>query len=458
MKKVIYILCLSIFATNAFSQNQVTISGHGDNLKENDTVEVYMYRLNFFDSDLGLKEIKKAVIKNHAFTIKFLDVRDIATMTTKIPGKYDLDEFFVSPGDDIDLQNGIDSFNITGSKSNFFCLQYAIRKIWNQGPIPRFTQLPLNVYFAKLDSIKNVQLAYLKKFERGVSQKELEIIRREVAESPRYSLIYATSYLINNRRNVKATERNYREITQILPKYDYNKFVSGAGIEYIRNRYLIDSCLLKSKRFDIKGYLQFVDQNLTGELRDRAAAFGLLTSDEKVGEVKEILQKLITGCQIPSIRKVYDQFLENAIDGASAFNFSLINKEGKRVSLDDLKGKTVVIDFWFTGCGACRETAPILRKIRKDLAGKPVVFVSISIDKNLSTWRKSVSDEIYSDEGNINLNAGDDKFGAEMINRYKVSGYPTLFIVDKNGRLYHVGSDPRLDNGLFLRKQIESRF
>jgi thiol-disulfide isomerase/thioredoxin len=55
--------------------------------------------------------------------------------------------------------------------------------------------------------------------------------------------------------------------------------------------------------------------------------------------------------------------------------------DGKQVPLSSLKGKVVVVNFWATWCGPCREELPRLRRLAADLEGKGVQFVAVSIDE-----------------------------------------------------------------------------
>lgn len=110
--------------------------------------------------------------------------------------------------------------------------------------------------------------------------------------------------------------------------------------------------------------------------------------------------------------------------------FTLIDLDGKKISLKDLKGKTIIIDFWATWCGPCLASFPGMKKAVERYKDNPDVrFLFIN------TWER---------EGNIKQNAKDfitkndypfqvllDEKN-EVIEKYKVSGIPTKFIIDKD--------------------------
>jgi tetratricopeptide (TPR) repeat protein len=74
---------------------------------------------------------------------------------------------------------------------------------------------------------------------------------------------------------------------------------------------------------------------------------------------------------------------------APAFDVRTI--DNRVVSLDDMAGKVVLLDFWATWCGPCREALPHVRDIARKFAGQPLVVMSISLDKDDAKWRDFVA-------------------------------------------------------------------
>ncbi|MGB8009976.1 MAG: TlpA disulfide reductase family protein [Terriglobales bacterium] len=67
--------------------------------------------------------------------------------------------------------------------------------------------------------------------------------------------------------------------------------------------------------------------------------------------------------------------------------FSVTTMDGQHVSLDELKGKAVLIDFWATWCEPCREALPHMKEIVKKFQGQPLVVLSVSLDDNEQRWK-----------------------------------------------------------------------
>lgn len=136
-------------------------------------------------------------------------------------------------------------------------------------------------------------------------------------------------------------------------------------------------------------------------------------------------------------RNALQQLLKSRENGKPAYDFSLEDKDGKLVRLSDLKGKVVLLDFWFTGCAFC---ARLSKKMEQEIlpsikAKDDFVYVSISVDKDRTKWMKSLASGEYTHGTNFNLTTG--KLGSShpIIGHYKIMNYPILILIDKNGNI-----------------------
>jgi peroxiredoxin len=67
-------------------------------------------------------------------------------------------------------------------------------------------------------------------------------------------------------------------------------------------------------------------------------------------------------------------------------DFTLQTAEGRQISLDSLRGKVVLLDFWGTWCPPCVRAVPSLRKLQKAHANEAFVIVGVSSDKDPKVW------------------------------------------------------------------------
>jgi peroxiredoxin len=107
---------------------------------------------------------------------------------------------------------------------------------------------------------------------------------------------------------------------------------------------------------------------------------------EGVAELKQYIQLQPTGAYLESARKMAENPRRARENYAPDFSFT--SSEGEYISLDDLRGKVVVLDFWGTWCPPCVESVPDLRNLQKRYSKEPsFVLISISSDHDEEAWR-----------------------------------------------------------------------
>ena len=116
--------------------------------------------------------------------------------------------------------------------------------------------------------------------------------------------------------------------------------------------------------------------------------------------------------------------------------FSLVTMDGQRITMDGLAGKVVLIDFWATWCGPCREALPHIRQIAQKFAGQPFVVLSVSLDADEDKWRSFVREN-----GMTWLQYRDGRFNGPIAKAFSVNAIPATFSIDADGVLedQHVG-------------------
>lgn len=72
-------------------------------------------------------------------------------------------------------------------------------------------------------------------------------------------------------------------------------------------------------------------------------------------------------------------------------SFSLPNIEGKIISIDEFKGKYVLLDFWASWCGPCRQESPYLVKAFNRFKNKNFTIVGVSLDDDKDAWLNAIA-------------------------------------------------------------------
>jgi peroxiredoxin len=119
----------------------------------------------------------------------------------------------------------------------------------------------------------------------------------------------------------------------------------------------------------------------------------------------------------------------------SAPVFSLPDLKGERIDLVSFKGQVIILEFWATWCGPCREEIPVLNQLYRKYRDRGLVVIGISLDRKDPQEVKKFLDQIPVDYLNV---MGDE----EILERYShiakfgpIRGIPATFVIDRKGRI-----------------------
>lgn len=118
--------------------------------------------------------------------------------------------------------------------------------------------------------------------------------------------------------------------------------------------------------------------------------------------------------------------------GTIAPDFKMKTLDGKTFELSQLRGKTVVLDFWASWCPDCRKDAPEVVRMYKEYAPQGVEFVGVSMDTDVEAWRKGC------EQFGITFTQVSElkKFKeTDIAKAYGVKWIPSMVVIDKDGKV-----------------------
>ena len=131
------------------------------------------------------------------------------------------------------------------------------------------------------------------------------------------------------------------------------------------------------------------------------------------------------------------QFGEVRVSESLAADFALELADGNTLRLSDLRGSVVMVDFWASWCGPCRQETATLNRIYAAYSDAPVEFVGVNV------WDTPDAAEAFLVEFGVAYPTGVDTGGGIAL-EYGVRGIPEKFFIDADGtiRRKYVGPMP----------------
>ncbi|HEX9026040.1 MAG TPA: TlpA disulfide reductase family protein [Clostridium sp.] len=117
-----------------------------------------------------------------------------------------------------------------------------------------------------------------------------------------------------------------------------------------------------------------------------------------------------------------------------AIDFKLKDLNGQELSLSDLKGKKVFLNFWATWCPPCKAEMPEIEKLYQETKDNDLVIVTVEIGESLDTVKPFIDSNKYSFKVLLDPDQS-------VATKYNIASIPTSYFIDAEGYIIskHVG-------------------
>lgn len=145
---------------------------------------------------------------------------------------------------------------------------------------------------------------------------------------------------------------------------------------------------------------------------------------------EEAVASGLQGDLVQSYIRAYTAELATAI-GQTAPEISLPDTTGKTIALSSLRGKIVLVDFWASWCGPCRQENPNVLRMYERFKDKGFEIYGVSLDGEMHKWKQGIHED-----GIHWVHVSDlQDWGSTGARAYAVTSIPATFLIDRDGKI-----------------------
>jgi peroxiredoxin len=196
---------------------------------------------------------------------------------------------------------------------------------------------------------------------------------------------------------------------------------------------------------DLNTYLkQFINTNGNPTVSALALSWSSrsFSTAELESSMNDLVKKYPGNGVLQSMKQSYDRQRAQIADaehrqqegswvGKEAPVLSLPDVNGKLVSLTSYKGKYLLVDFWASWCGPCREENPNVVKVHDEFKNKNFAILGVSLDKNKEAWQQAIQTDKLDWTHVSDLR----QWNSKAVETFRFDGIPYNVLIDPQGKI-----------------------
>ena len=444
MKKLIFLFFIILLSGGISAQKTLTVKGSISNPAEN---SVLLLIFNPLLPAFPPAELSDTLDSNGYFSFEI----KVSSPSFGIFQHGDqIADIYLEPGKSLmmdlnaeDLHNSL-KFEGTLAAENQFLNDYFLRFEKDRDRLKQMKELQPEEFKDYAATRKAEKEKFLNGFSATLSQEFYKLAEQKIAYEWGSDLFtYPWAHAHFNNTSEPELPAGFLDYEKELPLYQPKAKPLPVYQEYMyqETRILYERSLKKEEK-DVNslpfytGIYDFAGKHLKGEILEDFR-FKLLLEEMNEngisGDMTNFTNFIASATRqkyIDTLQTIYNRLLPLTA-GKPAPAFELSSIEGGEISLEQLKGKVVYIDFWASWCGPCIREFPNAKKMKEHFQNQPdLAFVYISVDEKEESWRKMV--EQQQPEG-IHLFAKG--WENEVSRAYAVHEIPRYVLLDRQGRI-----------------------
>ncbi|MYY43951.1 TlpA family protein disulfide reductase [Elizabethkingia anophelis] len=451
--------CSTMVSYSQTQEYNVKLSGGFKDLKDQDTVVLIRYEHPFFGTGKSNEIIEYTIVKNQrfVFNIKLRGATErCKVLFPQYLSKYNWIYGALEKGHDINLGENNGQLFFSGPGVDLIKYDKALDAIYMdcwKNIDWEGARMPHNIEIVK-SAADNMLL--LSKENLNYNKKSFSVVRWSQLTSL-LAMLYsiANNYPDSAKSVMQKADADLKEkyLSTLFNYKDLDQISVFPSFVNVRYKCLYENADIKYKIEGFRKYNQYLRRSFKEPVLTQLVVAFLNNKKNSDQLTPDFIDEVTRGLNITPYQDVVQKIIKFT-PGSLLPEFVLFDTLKNKVNISRYRGEVLLLDFWYTGCGACAISHKILEPLMAEFRTQPVKLISISRDKDFSAWKNSIYSGRYTTPEDINLSAGSIGEGHGLFRYLDVNSYPTFIIIDKQGKVLGSPVPPNVDQGKDLKTKL----